>query len=205
MLKGLGLSVPDIKKVGKANADQDDGAIGLRPRPPFSDPLNHGDNNKIKETIQRIEDLYAGLRGLKTRDEILKQFGKILHAIQDLYAHTNYVEIMDAKRGGNSVAGDIPLWPFVDGEGKPYVPDDVISGEYKWPNDDADSPSHKDLNKDDKDSKAGKVPYGPGTTGFDLAKDLAERATKEAMDRFRESLTDGQKEMFPGLDDPAAK
>lgn len=184
-----GLSKDAIDRIVKANVNQDNGLVTNSG--PFADPLNHGDKDKIAETIQRIEDRYALLRAAKTPEEAMELFGKILHGIQDLYAHTTYIEEMDRKCNGRSKVGTIPVWQMTDGTGRPYVPKGVIAGGYKWWRDNAPPPSHLQINKDSRDptlSPRGNARNFIGTQYYDLAEDVSIRATEQAWQRFLESV-----------------
>lgn len=109
----------------------------------------------------------------------MKNLGMALHAIQDLYAHTTYVEWQDRRRNGCKV-GEIPLWRFTNSVGTPEKPGPVITGNYAWPLDDAAPPTHKELNKDSAKSDRGRTKNSKGVTFFELAEDAATRASEKA-------------------------
>ena len=99
---------------------QDDGATYNGG--PFADPLNHGDDNRIKETIERINEYLDAAEKGGTPAEVFKEFGKALHAMQDLYSHSTYIEWQDKRAGGKSKKGTIPTWKMCDQDGMPLIP-----------------------------------------------------------------------------------
>jgi RHS repeat-associated protein len=163
---------------------------------------NHGDNgvDGITRAIKRIQERWDHLLYCATLDDVsyekviimyLQNFGEVLHTIQDLYAHSTYVEVMDANAGGGSKVGTIPQWPLFQQPGNtPYIPDKVFSGTFQWPLDNAPlATSHKFIAKDSKDYLRGKVTNNAGVTYFELAKDLAIRATTDAWNQFVSGIT----------------
>jgi RHS repeat-associated protein len=192
-LKDSVLAKKCIDTIVKADVGQDDGA--LTDSGPFSNPLNHGDNNQIKPTIdlikQRLDAMMAKqCVNCKDVDEVLKLFGMVAHALQDLYAHSTYVENFgkDAKK-----PSDVPIWQFWNPDGSVNVPTGVITGTYKWPRDNAPYPSHALLNKDDPDTSEGKKKNNNGLTWFSLAEDTATRHTTAAWSDITSKLTAEQK------------
>jgi hypothetical protein len=126
----------------------------------------------------------------KELNELLKTFGQALHAIQDLYAHTTYVENFgkDAK-----TPGDVPIWRFWNADGVANVPSGVISGAYRWPWDNAPQPNHYSLNKDEPSSIEGQKRNSQGLTWFSLAENVATRSSTAAWNHVVLNLTPGQK------------
>jgi hypothetical protein len=192
-LKNSGLGKKCIKTLAQANVDQDDGWANNSG--PFGDSLNHGDNNQIKPTIDRIKERMEELAkkqclNCKDLDELLKLFGKVAHALQDLYAHSNYVETFgkDAKK-----PGDVPTWQFWNADGTVNVPTGVFTGTYKWPRDNAPSPSHDQWNKDEPSSTEGQKKNNNGLTWFSLAEDAATRHTTAIWNDVVSKLTPEQK------------
>lgn len=186
-LKDSGLSVGAINIITTMNVNQDSGATYNGG--PFADPLNHGDNNKIKETIERMNEYLDAARSSSKPEEVFKEFGKAMHAMQDLYSHSTYIEWQDKRADGKSKKGTIPTWKMYDEDGTPLIPKGVITGEYEWPWDNAKSPSHAELNKDDSGSKRGKQKNQEGVTYFELAEDVSTRATKKAWDELFKKLS----------------
>jgi RHS repeat-associated protein len=199
-LGGLGLGGACITKIADANVAQDNGVV-TNARP-FGDPLNHGDNNQIRGTIDRMKDRLKQIAdmtcdgaGCACADQIFTLFGQVLHALQDLYSHSNYVETMDAARNGMSRVGDIPIWDMGLAPGSTAnIPNGIITGTYNWPLDNAASPSHRELNKDSVDSQRGAQQNKAGTTYFALAQDVATRATRALWNQVFNGLSDACKE-----------
>jgi len=178
-----------VKIIADANVGQDDGAATNSG--PFADSLNHGDNNRLTETIDRIkqrldEIAKSDCKNCKEIKEQLKAFGRTIHGVQDIYAHSTYVETSGAN---TRQASDVPLWPLFNATGGANVPPGVSSGAYKWPNDGAPSPSHKDINKDEPSSKRGKEKNNTGVTYFDLAESAATRHTTSLWNQLYRSLS----------------
>jgi hypothetical protein len=193
-LNGIGISSSSLDRIVIHNTNQDDGS--LTNVPPFSDPLNHADDDKIEDTILRIKENMDKCKNTKNITEFLVLAGKVTHAVQDLYAHTTYVEQMDSAKGGKSKPGDLPIWDLFDSKGKPYRPTGVISGTYAWPRDNAPSPSHAELGKDSENCARGKLTNTAGTSYFELAKDLATRHTKSVWEQIWSNISKAmQKEL----------
>jgi len=117
----------------------------------------------------------------KYSDVALAAFGRLLHTVQDFYAHSNWIEL-------HQDADPIPVWDLNLGS----LPSDIVSGTWflgrpkKCP---SGAPTHGELNKDDSNSKEGKkeVGSGPnkGKTLYELAFDAAVRASRTQFDRFK--------------------
>ena len=196
-LNGSGLSANYMKLISDADVGVDDG--WKNDTPPFSDDANHGDNGVpgIKHALDRIQDRWStvisdGRDFCDSCDQIeraMREFGRMLHTIQDLYAHSNYVELMDKAAGGKSVAGSIPLWQMYNQPGNtPNIPAGVTTGNYRWPLDNAPPPNHRQMNHDSVNSPASEVKNAAGTTMFKLAMDLATRATAAAWNQLISSV-----------------
>lgn len=84
---------------------------------------DHFDNNVFLESIFRVNDrMLAMMNGMSAANGqsrasgiALLQFGRALHAIQDFYAHSSYLEINLPFVRSNGLAS-LPLW-----EGQPYT------------------------------------------------------------------------------------
>jgi RHS repeat-associated protein len=219
-LSNTGLRNEAIFRIAGYNVNQDSGwpfNSGA-----FGDPINHGTDVPIEDTIRRIEAWYAEARNSSDPNDVLAIFGKILHATQDLYAHTNYVETCARDR---KMA---PVWQFTgsgnSGKVVPIVPQGVITSTYKWPLDNAPpvkdtrpSPSrsgglpvqrwtgkygllpHSELNKDDRDSRAGCKRNERGVTYFDLAIEVASVHTTLAWRRLANEMSPEMKAKFVSL------
>lgn len=63
----------------------------------------HFDNNKIATSLAYVESLHAQIRELATERNAGKQqriaLGRLGHAVQDFYAHSNYVDLWLAQQG----------------------------------------------------------------------------------------------------------
>ena len=188
-LANSGLSAACIKIIADADVNQDNGA--LTDTGPFHNPANHGDNGVpgIQDTINLIMTRWKGILATKkccSCDDaysILKEFGKILHAVQDLYAHSNYVETIDYGSSGLATVGLLPLWPMFNPDGTPNIPPGVTTGNYRyhypWQKDPSPPPTHDQMNHDNPDTPAGRILNQAGTSMFDLANDLATRHTTD--------------------------
>jgi hypothetical protein len=164
---------------------------------PFSDPTNHGDNSLFGDTFDFMNWRWENIRNVAragiclTCEDLrtaLEDFGKILHAIQDLYSHSTYIEMWNERMNGFAelnAENTIPLWPM--GPGINYIPDGVISGNYPGP-----APRHADVSKDAPDSPAGMVTNGNGISMYNLALDAATRATTQACDQLENMIPDLQ-------------
>jgi hypothetical protein len=134
----------------------------------------------MRERLKSMIDMKCDTAGCGCVDELLRLFGMVIHALQDLYSHSNYVETMDAKAGKKSKQGDIAVWDMGLAQGKTSnVPAGVITGTYRWPLDNAASPSHGEMNKDSAGSTRGGQQNDAGVTYFALASDVAARASKQ--------------------------
>lgn len=63
----------------------------------------HFDNNKLSESTAKINEGYReAIKIFKSNpDEIFKYFGRITHALQDFYSHSNWYELSKAGFTGN--------------------------------------------------------------------------------------------------------
>jgi len=187
-LSKFGLGAGCLHRLTSANIRQDDGA--LTNSGPFADPDNHGDNNLIEGTIRKMHERIKDASSTKCSTssdcedslKVLDTIGQVLHAVQDLYSHTDYVETQDKALNGAGL-GDIPIWQFFDKDGKPVVPSGVTSGEYKHPLDNARGiATHAYMNKDKPDSYRGRMLNSKGIKHFDLARDVATRSSTAIWD-----------------------
>jgi hypothetical protein len=203
-LAGTGLSQKVIGIIVNANEGQDAGA--RTNDYPFNDPTNHGDNSMLADTLDFMNWRWGNIRGIAGKgtctscEELrtaLEDFGKILHAIQDLYSHSNYIEMMNAQFDvGADINGNntIPLWPM--SPGSTDIPDGVYTGNYTWHvplpwlKDPSPQPTHDQMAKDSPDSPAGRVVNFNGNSMYELALDAATRATSEAWRQFVQMFPD---------------
>lgn len=121
------------------------------------------------------------LSGDKFGDAALGAFGRLLHAVQDLYSHSNWIELhQDFK--------PIPAWDLRLDD----LPSDIVSGTWmlgKPKKCGPGAPTHEELNKDKPTSKEGSkaVDFGPnkGETLYELAFATAIMATRAQFERFK--------------------
>ena len=182
-----------VKDIVAANVAMDDGAVagvfGFRSNK-FFNPLNHGDDNRISETIELLQNRIKTMAQKKCSstqdiDAIISTTGAVLHAVQDLYAHSTYVEEMQQQFG----AEPLPEWELTNASGEPQVPAGVISGNYQYPRDNGLPPTHYDLNKDKPGSNSGKLPSAGGdSTLHQRAVDLATSHSKQMWEQIKRSL-----------------
>ena len=191
----------------KANLDQDSGEAG-------GDPLNHGDDNRIEETISRIDSrIKIAQRFLNDSkqyneekiNEVLIALGKVFHAVQDLVSHSNYVEIMTAD-GKYKTPDEVPPPNFLSWL-KHGRPKGILTGTWDPKNKHVlgteEEPTHERLNKDvapdsvhikHSPSSVKQVPgMPPHQKMFYVAKSVAISETKAVYKSFLQGLTkDGQ-------------
>ncbi|HQR05881.1 MAG TPA: hypothetical protein PLN21_03610 [Gemmatales bacterium] len=143
----------------------------------------HFDNCHFREGIQQIQDKWDIINRIGNSSSLSARtsFGHLLHTVQDFYAHSTWVEIHQQ----NGVY-PIPVW---DGTYN-SLPTGIISGTWRWGKHlcPSGTPDHEYINKDSADSIRGKqkVAGGPnnGKTYFELAYEVARRATQEQFARF---------------------
>jgi matrix metalloproteinase-14 (membrane-inserted) len=139
----------------------------------------HFTSSFFDDGYQYIQSEWQLINQTNDRVTALLAFGRILHDVQDFYAHSNWVELHEDE-------SPIPTWDLQTTGGG------LWSG--YWPNNDSSfarisgTPNHAGSNKDNADSPAGsrKVRSGPneGKTYFELAKEVATRASAEQMKTF---------------------
>lgn len=113
----------------------------------------------------------------------LAPLGRGLHAIQDFYSHTNYVELMIGRYGKPAEVPELVLW---DSEGRKQVnslkAQGLVSGRVWWEAGDVcayGTPSHGDMAKDSGTTKRGAVWIDAWQMShYQAAVMLAERATR---------------------------
>jgi hypothetical protein len=138
-----GLSETCIQKVIDANLGQDAPIGGVFvPQYHFDDCCFRESINYIAEQRQIIRD-NCSKTGCDGLDKVLAALGRILHAIQDFYSHTNWVETRDE------------IW---DGES---IPEGLLSGIFGGRDccpEEKKCPSHGELKKDEPDLEQGFFP-----------------------------------------------
>ena len=135
---------------------------------------------------------------------MLIEFGKMLHSIQDLYAHTNYVRLF----AGNSKLGEAPIWNMFDKQGNPNLPKDLVNFDYVQYNDEVyhsnwllhemrpPPGSHAGESFDSASHYSGGQKNAKGVLYYELALDLATRHTAAAWKELERQLSAKRKECF---------
>jgi Hemopexin len=139
----------------------------------------HFTGSFFEDGIATIQSEWDIINTTNDRVTALLAFGRILHAVQDFYSHSNWVEL-------NERESTIPVWDMRT------ISRDLWSG--YWPDDapsfarNPNTPNHHDSNKDNAEKIKGrqKVRSGPneGKTYFELAKEVATRATEAQLRTF---------------------
>lgn len=166
------ISQADVDRVTYANLGQDDHQ---------SHNEYHFDNCNFTSGATFINNRWAEVTRIGNRRAAasLQALGKLLHATQDFYSHSTWVEL---KAG----YAPIPLWNFSTST----LPAGIVTGtwvlgERRCPN---GTPSHGTLNKDSSTSERGlmRPPSGPNRTTpyFNLAFDCALRSSGEQVSRY---------------------
>jgi RHS repeat-associated protein len=176
-----------ITKISESNVDTDSG--WMTNSGTFADSRYHGDGCNIEPAIRfmlerarRLRDRCDGKCPGSCYD-MIKEIGMLLHTLQDLYSHSDYVERNGGTykdgHGGTATVGEIPIWELWDEDGNPLVPPRLFSGYYLWPRDRHPTQHrHRDTCKDSCHDIRGKMKNRAGTTNFALARDLSIRHTR---------------------------
>ena len=151
-----------------------------------ADSQRHFDNCAMAEGAAYVGQQWNSIEAAANRrsDAALEALGRLLHTVQDFYAHSNWIEIQLAAA---PPADPIPVWDLrVES-----LPPGVVSGVWAIgvpKRCGSVAPSHDDLNKDSPTSSEGKrlVPSGPhqGQSLFQLAREAAVRASREQLARY---------------------
>lgn len=177
------LTPDEVRVVERANRGQDDLIRGQ------NHSEYHFDNGQIKEGFEFIQGQYALIAKTGDKEEALQALGKILHAQQDFYAHTNYIELYRehflADHHRTPQPSEIPLYEEArrDPSFAGQLAAQLRSGHFSrlefvlkdLPNLNQDPNSHEKMNKDN-----------PSRPLYPEAKDLAERQTKKEVEKFLE-------------------
>ncbi len=145
----------------------------------------HFDNCCFEDGAEYIEEKWRRIEaGNPSAESALGTLGLILHTVQDFYAHSTWVEL-------HKYEAPIPIWNLDVGT----LPSGIVSGTSELGQPKrclGDTPTHKQLNKDDPESDTGKiiVSSGPnqGKSMFDLAYNAALSASIEQLKRYRSFL-----------------
>jgi hypothetical protein len=146
----------------------------------------------------------------------LEAFGRVLHGVQDFYAHSNWADVADPDRPlaadnppGLGLPGPSPMFDLRD-ETSPPVPDDLATGcfvlrdEVAGTGECADRVTHAALNKDN-----GLVDPGTGeasgpTTPRGMVEDNFARAVAGAVEETRRQWRDLRSELTSRYGDDEA-
>ncbi len=90
---GAGISPRALRAISQANVWQD--VRGL-----FGHPEYHFDENAIVESLAYIEECRALAARAESPAEAWAAFGRLSHAAQDFYAHSNYVRLWAERLDG---------------------------------------------------------------------------------------------------------
>ena len=108
--RGVRLSSWEETQLADGSSDTDLSEGGLLPRHPY-EPRFHFDGRPDYEGVRQNYRHVV----LLMRDNVLKpkrdpwEFGKVLHAVQDFYSHSNYIELFRRyKATRNEMVGSIP-------------------------------------------------------------------------------------------------
>lgn len=155
----------------------------------------HFDNCDFEGAFKRIDERLVEARALAVRGkraEAMRVLGQILHALQDFYAHSNYVELMEQVYPTSlSAVRPLLLWTpegraaisqLRDGKMKGTVLPNgmrLFTGVvwWGWPQKcDAGTPSHGEMAKDSLETDNGKKPAPEAWKGrrFHIARQLAQ-------------------------------
>jgi hypothetical protein len=151
------------------------------------DAKAHFDNCQFQTTNEYLIELLMEAESAakkNDRDQALAALGRALHAIQDFYSHTNYVELSERRF---QKPDDIPIVPVWNDAGRSEIikqaQNGLVSGNVWWePGARCKAParSHGELNKDTPASSSGKQMIQIwNETQHQVARDLARRATLE--------------------------
>ncbi|MFC2028744.1 hypothetical protein ACFLTX_02335 [Chloroflexota bacterium] len=126
------VSVPVLETIIQANKKQD----GLRYQ--LGHSHFHFDNNAFNESYAYIREqrelLFSNLKK-KQPNNARENFGRLSHTAQDLYAHSNYVDLWLQKNESNSLPDIDSIDPFDDRildnpelrSGRLYYPLEILS------------------------------------------------------------------------------
>lgn len=147
----------------------------------------HFDNCAFAEGIEYINEQFELALFLCRSDEgaALEAFGRIIHALQDFYSHSNWIEL---------------FWPIITLWDE-TIPKGLVSGSTRLgKNKLKGAPHHRHLNKDRPGNKADrdfKAKYG--VSSYELAFNLAEQHTKLAWERLTKLIKERYKKQAPEI------
>ncbi|HRP33038.1 MAG TPA: hemopexin repeat-containing protein [Agriterribacter sp.] len=135
----------------------------------------HFTSSYFADGLEAINTEWETIQTTNNKLTALLAFGRILHSTQDFYSHSNWVELY-------SNADPIPIW------NQETINRDMFS--CYWPNHDPsfsktqNTPNHETFNKDSEEKTQSRKRNTRGRSYFDIAKDLAYRATVQLFNRF---------------------
>ncbi|MBX3118530.1 MAG: hypothetical protein KF784_05660 [Fimbriimonadaceae bacterium] len=208
-MDGFNFSAEATRKVVNANLLQDTGEMKLdrTKKPPQIvpnekyNPAHHFDRNPPKTNAQAAADGAAYVKGKKDAiieaiqacdfEKALNCLGAALHAIQDFYSHSNYVDLSAADQAAADKAVTDPNSPMPDsvqltgydkGTGK-----DPVGDPYGHDAKSKDSPNKNDESKK-KDAN--------DKTNHEKAKDAATKASKAFIQCIKDEVDAKKWEQF---------
>ncbi|QSQ25193.1 hypothetical protein JY651_09790 [Pyxidicoccus parkwayensis] len=153
------------------------------------DASAHFDNCAFESTLAYIEDelsradklLTAPKDPTRAAHKAMSHLGRVLHALQDFYAHSNWVELQYAQEVPFSPASlVVPVWEE-SGRMRINQTSGLVSGTVWWNGPKRcgkDVPSHEEMNKDGLKSKRGREELSRWErSSYGVALELAEHAT----------------------------
>ena len=160
----------------------------------------HFDNNSFTTAFAYCDGLRSGVLSALNEGAYplaRERFGRLTHTMQDLYAHSNYVELWMEKADGRPAVEIDPddQGIFADPRlqsGKLYYPAEVVTflpGIPPWVIELFPADSHARMNKD-----------GPNRPGFDYALQAALKRTQMEFDQIKKMLDNQQLQSFCGKD-----
>ena len=156
------------------------------------DATAHFDNCAFKESCSLIESELAEVKKVVDRkgageneaNEAMSHLGKVMHLVQDFYAHSNWVELQHLAGLPFDNALVVPVWT-PEGRQRLLSTKYLVSGYVWWdaPKDctkEQKVPSHGDMCKDGPETPRGKTILEHwNSTAYDAAYGLAKMATGE--------------------------
>lgn len=141
----------------------------------------HVDNCAFAASTAYVREQWQLIEGLHDPHDIhaVHALGRLLHAVQDFYAHSNWIELHQGE-------AKIPLWDLDPAS----LPEGCASGRWNQGQNLCGGavPHHDEMNKDAPTTPRGKVVVqaGPnkGRTLFELASDAAVRASMRELARY---------------------
>ncbi len=147
----------------------------------------------INELVAEVDVLLKSTDGFKEKDKhkhkrvlsAMFSLGQALHAVQDFFAHSNYIELMEKSHENLEDIPDLRLWGKEASDILKKIKG-LHSGKVWWGIPKVckgEVPSHHDLAKDDGNTLSGgkRITRWENISQYDLAKNLASHASFEFM------------------------